>query len=995
MTVRDNPSRMTTRVTSSRLIGRAGELAALEAALSDAADGRPSVAFVAGESGVGKTRLLAELQQRAREQDVLTLSGDCVDLGESELPYVPLVSALRPLARSGDAALTDAVRSAVAPLLPGLGAAPAPVEPVADGGAQARLFEGLLYLFDALGRERPVLLVIEDLHWADRSTRAALTFLAHSLTSERVLVVGSYRPDELHRRHPLRSLLAELERDPRTHRVALAPFTHDELADQLADILGEPPSPELLQRLWKRSGGNPLFSEELLAAGVDGLGAAPDTLRDALMLRVERLSEPAQEILRIVAVGQRLEHPVLAEVSGLDERALRDTLRETVEGHILVIDDAGWHRFRHALLREVVDDDLLPGERATLHLRLAHALEHRMADRPGPVRTAAIAHHYAAAGEQPAALEWSVHAATAAERVYAHGEAQALLERALELWDRVPDAEQRAGADRVTLLERAGSAAWALGHTGRQLAFFEAALAELGPEPDPARAGLIMEQIARAQWGLNRPRSSVDTLKRALELVEAADGEAVAEVRARLLAALARRHMLDGKFTDSIEVARKALEATIAAGLRSAEGHARNTLGCSLAMVGEVDDGSAELREAIRIARERDDLADLADAYTNFADVLHLLARSEEARQLAEEGRREFEGRRPIAMMWLDALIAEILIDIGEWEQAEARLPDPLRYTGGHVRINLGLRRASLRLGRGEHDAARALLGELEEMAADSSEPQFIGPLAVLVAELQRREGDLAAARATIERGLDRMEFCTDDAARVAAVAAMGVCVEADAAQRARDLGEADAEKAALQFLDDLLSRVAAAATRTRPVECALLLAARAEAGRAGGRPDPKAYERAAVAWDKIGRVEPAARLRWREAEAYIGVGDRDAAAETLTTAHETTVRLGAGWLRGEVEGLAARARLTLAGAAAAVGAEEEAAGEDDDGFGLTSRERQVLALVAEGATNREIGAQLFMAEKTASVHVSRILSKLNVRSRTEAAAVAHRHRLN
>jgi DNA-binding CsgD family transcriptional regulator len=236
------------------------------------------------------------------------------------------------------------------------------------------------------------------------------------------------------------------------------------------------------------------------------------------------------------------------------------------------------------------------------------------------------------------------------------------------------------------------------------------------------------------------------------------------------------------------------------------------------------------------------------------------------------------------------------------------------------------------------------------------------------------------------------MEFCTDDASRVAAVAAAGVTVEADAAERARDLGERVAETAALRFLDDLLSRVAAAATRTRPVECALLLLCRAEAGRAGGRPDPKAYERAAAAWEKIGRPEPAARARWREAEAQVAAGDRDAATETVNAAHAAAVAIGASWLRGELEGLAARARLPLEVAPAPVA---EAAEEDGDGFGLTSRERQVLALVAEGATNREIGAQLFMAEKTASVHVSRILSKLNVRSRTEAAAVAHRHHLS
>src|SRR5687767_10834616 len=215
---------MATRVTSSRLIGRAAELAELEAALADAGDERPTLAFVAGESGVGKSRLLAELEQLAVESGALVLAGDCVDLGESELPYVPLVAALRPLARSGDAALTEPLREAVAPLLPGLAAPPELADPGRDIGAQARLFEGLLSLLDALAVERPVLLLIEDLHWADRSTRAALAFLARSLSRERVLVVASYRPDELHRRHPLRPLLADLERHPHSRRLSLAPL---------------------------------------------------------------------------------------------------------------------------------------------------------------------------------------------------------------------------------------------------------------------------------------------------------------------------------------------------------------------------------------------------------------------------------------------------------------------------------------------------------------------------------------------------------------------------------------------------------------------------------------------------------------------------------------------------------------------------------------------------------------------------------------------------
>jgi DNA-binding CsgD family transcriptional regulator/tetratricopeptide (TPR) repeat protein len=983
---------MTTRVASSRLIGRSAELAELEAALGDAAEGRPSVAFVAGESGVGKTRLLAELMRRARERGTLVLRGETVGFGgESELPYLPLVAALRPLARSGDPALTEPVREAVAPLLPALDAPRLDPQPAADQGSQARLFEGLLSLLSGLGEQRPVLLVIEDLHWADRSTRTALAFLARSLTDERVLVVGSYRPDELPRRdHPLRSLLTELERAPRARRVALEPLAREELAEQLTDILGAPPAADLLERLWTRSGGNPLFGEELLAAGLDGRGAAPDTLRDALMLRVERLSKAARGLLSLVAVGHRLDHQVLDETSGLEPRAMREALREAIDGHILVVQDDGMYRFRHALLREVVEDDLLPGERAELHLTLARALEQRLEDGAGAQITGAIAHHFDASGDQPQALAAAVRAATAAERAYAYGEAAALLERALELWDRVPDPEARAGVDRVTVLARAADAAAALGDPGRQLALLEAAFAGLGPQPDPRRAAPILESTARAQRHLNRARSSIATLERGLELVERSGDDGDPAGRAALLAALARAHVLVAHFEPAVGVARQALEVAVAANLPLFEGHARNTLGFSLAMIGEVDAGVAELREAIRIAREHDNLYDLAEAHDNYASILHRLGRSDEARAVAAEGRQAVAGRRPISMLWLDSKIAEIAFDVGEWELAQTSLPAAQPWTGTQSRLGILLRQAALAMGRGD-DAAAGLLRELEPLGADSSEPLVLGSLGVLMAELRRREGDLAAASAAIDEWLERLAFCSDDATGVSALAAAGVSVAADAAERSRDLGDAEAASVALRRVDELLARVAAAATPTRPVECAALLGARADAGRAAGRPDPAQYARAAVAWDEVGRPEPAARMRWREAELHAAAGDRDAAAEAARAAHATAVRLGAGWLRGEIESLAVRARLTLEPDGMD---HDDAEAHEEDAFGLTARERQVLALIAEGATNREIGATLFMAEKTASVHVSRILSKLNVRSRTEAAAVAHRHRL-
>jgi ATP/maltotriose-dependent transcriptional regulator MalT len=975
---------MTTRVASSRMIGRSAELAELEAALADADGGRPALAFVSGESGVGKTRLLADLMRRARDEGALVLAGETVDFGgESEVPYLPLVAALRPLARSGDAALTEPLREAVAPLLPGVGAPVPKHQAAADPGSQPQLFEGLLALLDALGRERPVLLVLEDLHWADRSTRAALAFLARSLTTERVLVVGSYRSDELRRGHPLRTLMAELERDPRARRVALEPLDREELADQLTDIVGGPPAADLLERLWARSGGNPLFAEELLAAGLDGRGAAPDTLRDALMLRVERLAEPTQAVLGLVAVGQRVDDRLLQETSGLEPQGLRDALREALDGHLLVVED-GMYRFRHALLREVVEDDLLPGERAELHLTLARALDRRLDDGAGAQVTAAVAHHFAAAGDQPATLAASVRAATAAERVHAYGEAAGLLDRALELWERVPDPEALAGVDHVALLARAADAAAALGDPGRQLALLQAAFAGLGPKPEPRRAAPILEFTARAQRHLNRAKDSIATLERALELV----GDGDPSARASVLTGLARARMLAGHYREAVRLAREALE--LAADLPLLEGHARNTLGFSLAMTGDVNAGGAEMREAIRIAREHDNLYDLAEAHDNYASLLHSFGRSDEALEVAAEGREAVAGRRPIAMLWLDLKAAEIAFDIGEWDLAEATLPAPQPSTGAQSRVGILMRRAALAVGRGDQPAAAALLAELEPMAADSTDPDGLATLGILIAELRRREGDLEAASAAIDAWLERLAFCVDDAGGTAALAAAGVTVAADAAQRARDLGDADAQATAQRRVDDLLARVDAAAGPTRPVERTVLAGARAEAGRAAGRPDAAEYARAAAAWDEIGRREPAAHLRWREAEVHAASGDRDAAQEAARAAHATAVALGAGWLRGEIERLATRARLKLE----PVAADRDEAQPEEDPFGLTAREREVLALVAGGATNREIGATLFMAEKTASVHVSRILMKLSVRSRTEAAAVAHRHQL-
>lgn len=982
-------------MTSSRLIGRVAELAELEAALHDAAAGRPSLAFVAGESGVGKSRMVAEFARRRRDGGARVAIGECVELGEEELPYAPIVSVLRSLARDGDAVLETlppGVRAELATLLPELGggawaAGPEPLRANETTLGQPRLFEALLTLLDHLGREQPFALVLEDIHWADRSTRAFLVFLGRSLWTERVLVIATYRSDELHRRHPLRPLLAELERDTRARRIELTRLTHDELTDLLEDILGGPPDAELVERLYARSEGNPLFTEELLAARLDGRGGLPTTLRDALMVRIERLSEPAQEVLRLLSAARVISHDVLADASGLGGAELRTVVREAAESNVIVADARGRYQFRHALLREVVHDDLLPGEHAELHLALARALEAQVAvSGEDAIITAGIAHHYLSAGCQREALVASVRAADAAERVHAHGEAGALLERALDLWSRVPDAVEETGCDRVELVRRAGRALINDGSHPRAEALLKQALGDIDEQQDPRLAAGLLELLSRAQWSLGRAEDARASVARAVDLLPA--DEAQSPERARIFSRQAKIAMLQGRFSEVLPAARAALAAATEADA-GPRADALNAMGLSLVLLGEVEEGRANLREAIEISPvgfER------TSAWANLADALHLVGRSREGYAAAEQGLADTTGPGR-GSDWLTMTLGEIGWDLGQWAAARRRLPPGDRRHVGITFAYVELKRAEVALADAEHEAVRASLDRVTDLVMGSREPQFIGLAGSLRGELERRGGDLVAARAAVDDALDAIEFCSEDLSRIARLSETGAWIEADAAQRARDLGDAEAEREAIARGEGFVMRAeACAASEGRPVEVSRLASARAHLARARGAADPELDAAAAAAWRAVERPYNAAIAELQRAETLASRGDREGAAAQLAEVLSAASTLGAVWLRAEAGGLAARARLAVAAAEEVVTeVAPDTANAAGDPFGLTPRERQVLALVADGATNREIGAQLYMAEKTASVHVSRILAKLDVRSRTEAAAVAHR----
>ena len=980
---------------TSRLVGRDAELATLLEAVRETASGRPVLAFVAGESGVGKSRLLSELARLARAEGARVLSGECVELGDGELPYAPLVGALRPLVRAGDPALLDLpaiARADLSALLPGL--APAPGDGVVrderieqSGQSQSRLFEALLAALDRLGRDAPVVLIVEDVHWADRSTRDFLSFLGRNLADERVMVALSYRPDELHRRHPLRPLLAVLERTPQARRIELLGLRPADVHVMAHDLLGTEPSAELVDRLVRRSDGNALFVEELLSAGP---GPLPPSLADALMVRVERLPAPAQEVVRVLSVAQPADEALLEALDVLDETALRTALRDAIAGHVVAIDGTDRYTFRHVLLREVVYDDLLPGERSELHRAVARALEARLPGDGGPGLAAAVAHHFHRSGDQPEALRTAILAADAATAAHAEADAAQFLERALELWDRVDAPGEE--LDHVDLLVRTSRA-----HRGnddaRRVTLLNEALKEArGADPDDPRVPLLLQQRAMAEWGLGRgeaSRSSLDLARRLL-----AD-DAPKTQRISLTISRMKLATLQSRYTETIALAEEVLphlpDTPDGDVLRS---ETYNNFGLALIMTDAHQAGVEALREAAELARAAGDGVLLSIAYVNLADALHLSGLPDEAAAVVDEALGDVDRAIP-GYAWVPTIAAELAIDRGEWAVAKRFLREVGRVSG-NARVNLELRRAEMALGRGDDEVARTSLEEVDALLVDSLEPQFVAVAGALQAELFRRCGRTLDARDAVESALERLEFCSDDTVRLARLAATGVAVEADLAQRARDLGDADGEADAIARAGIMRSRAEAAAAAGRPMELAYAATADGHHLRATGEDPGDAWNVAASRWEALKRPLWVATARWHAAEACLAAGRRDSAAEAAGIALAGAREIGAAWLVAELEGLIARARLTVAAASEdAPAADDVGSGDDaeadDDPFGLTPRERQVLTLVARGATNREIGAELYMAEKTASVHVSRILAKLDVRSRTEAAAVAHR----
>ncbi len=943
--------------------------------------------LLGGDAGMGKSRLVAEFEQRAGQAGADVLVGECVELSQSELPYGPIVVALRPLlagAADGPAqTLHPGARVALARLWPEL-----EVPDVAADVefAQGQLFEAVHRLIAARAAVRPVALVVEDLHWADHSTRDLLTFLIRNSRGERVLFLCTFRTDEVHRRHPLHPLISELERSGRAERLTLEPFGEEELRDQLRGILGEHPGRQLVDRLLERSEGNPFFAEELLAAADQGV--MPDSLREALLVRVQRLSDPARETLALAAaVGRPAEHQLLATASELAPPALREALREAVEQRFLVMtEDGKGYAFRHALLREAIYTDLLPGERTALHARLGDALSSDQPLLDSGRAAAELAHHWQIAGRPARALSASLQAGEQAESVHAYTEAGRHLERALDLWDHVPEDDIPPGASRTEITWRAADAAALSGAFRRAIALARQLVTSTAEHPNPTAAGLSRARLARYHWLDGNSDAAIDDYATALELVAP---EPSIE-RAQVLAANAQVLLLMGRLREARERAGEALKIARAVGARRVEASALNTLGPTR----EADSARAllDLYDARAIAEELGAVEEIGRSYVNECHVLETLDRLPEAVAVGIDGiarARDLGAER----MWGDYLAAEMadrLWTLGDWDQAARRAGDvldvsPVGLSAASAHTSLGRIAAE----RGEFEQAREFVARSEEISARAG-VMWVAPNKAILAACAVWSGDPDEAHSIVVAGAEQVGD-TEMVLFAAPLLAIGIRAEAERAERARALGHQPQVEDAAAAARSLLARleIGNADNGTDRLACELATAT-AELSRLLGDNDPGPWLASTQMQLDAARPYQAAYSQWRAAEALAHTGGSSGTIrQLLNDAAETARRLGAHPLLDELASLARRARIELGTAGAASPSRASA-----DAFGLTAREHEVLLLVAAGRTNRQIGEALFMSPKTASVHVSRIISKLNVANRAEAAGVAHTLRL-
>jgi predicted ATPase/DNA-binding CsgD family transcriptional regulator len=976
---------MSRRITSPVIVGRALELGQLLEALDRVAAGQPGVVVISGEAGVGKTRLLAEFLRLARDAGSIVARGACIPLVAGGLPYHPLSQALRDLEPQLDrkliAWLDEPAQDELRQLLPGArGSAPKP-----DANSVSRLFEAFVGLIERVGEAGVLVIAVEDLQWADRSTLDLLSFVVRAAERGRLLIVVTVRTEDAPLRTDLINYLTELRRTRRVDHLELRRFTRDQTGALIEAIQGKPPPVELVDEVYARSDGNPFFIEELLAGPPEARRLSP-SLRDIALAQVVALSEPSQQLLRVAAVaGRSVDHDLLVRVGNLDE-ARPGALLETLRHHVLTLEpETDRYRFRHALVREAVYESVLPGERRRLHqayaLELARTIEART---PDPTGAAELAYHWDRAGDTDRAFGAFLEAAQAAEDSYAHHEALRHYLRALEI------ADARGDSTMVTLalLREMAEVARLAGDAECAALLAKRALEAMGPNADPLDRALALGQVAHRQWEAAQTAQALETIERAVDLVADLPPS---QGKAQVFADHGRLLMLSMRIKEAAARSREAVALAQTVGARTEAADALITLGTSLAAVEDYEEGLEMVRRGAEIAEELGDVYLMIRATINSTYSMFLAGRSEEAvgvcKATLEKARQMGVGRSIGALLVVNLM--DCLTILGRFDEAEELARDSADRTlsllyGVYISTSL----VSLAAERRDADLAARALAELPGLGP-SVGPTLGVPSEYVEVQAAVAQGRWRDVREPAARAIALLDLSQEPSQELQDIFLYGIRAEAELVARARMRHDAEAvgecERQATAFYDALASMPLPARLPRARID-ALLALARAQLTRVRGKGDPEAWTRAVDACEAGSSPQALADARYRLAEALLGAGGgRTEAATALRQALQGAREMRILPLVREIEGLAKRARIELEPDSTATPVAPGAR------LGLTRRELEVLHLVAAGRTNREIATRLFVGEKTVATHVSNILGKLGAANRVEAVAIANR----
>jgi DNA-binding CsgD family transcriptional regulator len=965
------------------LVGRDAELEHLCSTLGISTSGHVpaerGAVLLAGDAGVGKTRLLTELRDRAVAGGWQVLAGHCLDFADSALPYLPFSEITGRIARELPE-LFDAIADrhpALLRLLPGQRMLSQATDPESVPADQAALFDGVHALAEAVGAQGPLLLVVEDLHWADQSTRDLMSFLFSRGFEAPVGLVASYRSDDLHRRHPLRRQVAVWARMTGVERIQLDPLEASDVRRLVRQLHPDPLPEERVRDIVTRAEGNAFFVEELVGASWARDGGIPEDLVDVLLVRLEGLDEAAVTVVRASAVaGRRVSHAALSSVVDLPSADLDRAVRDAVEGHVLVPSRDDFYQFRHALLAEAVYDDLLPGERTTLHAAYARALQAGRA-----TGTAAeLARHARLAKDFATAVTASLRAGDDARGVGGAEEAAFHYLQALELWHdtRLPD---DADLDYPRLVGLVSDALIAAGHPARALGVVREQIDHLPADTEDAVRGQLLGVLANALAMTETKEDPTELTRQAVALVP----DEPTSARAKVLAVHARTLSRADQLDEGRDVAMAALAMAERLDMPRLASDIRTTL-----VDLERSVSPESIVEALRAAIDAAAVAGAGNAEIRGLLLLghHHLDRGEfapadEAFELATvRGRALGTPWVPYAAEARWSLAVSLKLQ-GRWDESLLVLDIEREVVPPIYRALLTATRAEILAARGD-----PLAGELARTLREFWRLEGLIAITAGAAELALHEqaGDQAAALTTYRLIVEtltgiwhplfqaRVRLATITLAAFASGAAHRSATER--AQDAEVVGRLAAD--AREVLDRRGDALVDWGPEARAWEARLW--AELLRWRWAADVDPPGHEELVAAWcEAVSRFETyaapyeLASVRARLAAVLTLTGDVEGAREPAAAAVETARRLGVAPL------------LALTGAPATT---SRPAGPRPT---LTPRESEILALVAEGRSNGEIGRQLFISTKTVSVHVSNILGKLGAVGRTEAAAIAHR----